>query len=223
LLIVSPHMDDAFLSCGGQLLLARALGHRCQVVDVFGVDSWTVDGCGTADQRIQRRRLEESVNASVTGADVEIWDYVAAWPGRGYDRWDAPLRPEDALRAELRDRIGALVAGSDAEVVLFPAAIGGHVDHALLHEIAGSLDDPRVAYFEDLPYAADESMWSRCPLDADARRAPDEIDITEVAEQKRRLVHTYRSQLLEETMRAITEHAIRSSSGPAAVERRWPV
>ena len=143
-LYVSPHADDAALSCAGRLLGERARGQRVLVLALF----------------------ESEAGATITellarGADVTLAGLDSA-PRR---RPRAPFRSigfersgEDADAFEAVVRVLADVAPrAKARQVYVPLAVGGHIDHRLTHEAALQVlvDEPgrNLFLYEERPEA----------------------------------------------------------------------
>ena len=168
LLVVSPHLDDAVLSCGE--LLAQYPGSS--VVTVFAgtpaagemLTQWDA-ACGfvSAAQAMQLRRDE----------DAAALRLVSAWPRR-LDFLDGQYGPSPAV-AEIRDALGAVVRALRPSTICFPAGLF-HTDHALVHRAAMALRDQRGAgqrggntgpgerwvMYEDALYRRHPALLQRC-------------------------------------------------------------
>jgi LmbE family N-acetylglucosaminyl deacetylase len=166
-LYVSPHMDDAVYSCGGQLALERAAGKRILIVTVFGngddSPAALARGRGVFGDYTQRKREER---AAADCLDVDhLWLNLPDLLVRKKSLADL-LRygvgfvelPGDALQAQLHATLTALTAqllAADGSV-FFPLAVGGHPDHRIVHSVARAfLTRQRgdVWFYEDMPYA----------------------------------------------------------------------
>lgn len=153
LCIVSPHLDDAVLSCGVRMQRVRATGGRVTVINIF-----------TAGNNAAARRAEEQAALAVLGAEAVF-----------LDEWDAPERDPryqdvaeiftgdlapvpPAFIVHIAERLRGLFA--DADEVLLPLAAGFHIDHCIAHaagrHLAVALPQLPQSYYEDRPY----SLWS---------------------------------------------------------------
>lgn len=168
---LSPHLDDAALSCGGQIFARTQSGERVLVLTLFAGEPprgelpplaqelhelW---GLGTDAVRIRRREDREA--ACVLACETLQRDE----PDAAYRREAGAGRPlyptlrdlfgdipEDDL--DLVDRLAADLRGLPrAERVHAPLAAGGHVDHRLVRRAAERAFGSRLAYYEDYPYA----------------------------------------------------------------------
>lgn len=148
LIVLSPHLDDAVLSCGA--LLATRPGTR--VVTVFAgtppdpdvLTDW--DGrCGfrSAAEAMQARREEDRRALERLLAVPVHLDFLDA-------QYGATPRED-----RLRDALARLLAEDDAPEVLLPMGLF-HSDHLLVHRAARAAVDAvpgRVAVaWEDVPY-----------------------------------------------------------------------
>lgn len=175
---LSPHLDDAALSCGGQIAERVRAGETIWVVTVFTADetAGTVSDLAAGLHRLWRlpapvveaRRREDRAACARLGAVPRHWNELEALyrPGAGGalypDRESlfGSLDPADAgLQAAVAERIRRL---PDSCEVLSPLAVGAHVDHVLVRRAAEAARGARLGYYEDYPYVA----WNRGALEA---------------------------------------------------------
>lgn len=145
LCIVSPHLDDALLSCGVLIQRRRALGDEVLILNVF-----------TAGARAAERRAEDVRATARLGADAEYLGELDA-PDR-----DAAFQSVQALvfgaldAGELVDRIERgvreVLAAHAIDVAYFPLAVGTHIDHRVAHAVGRRIDDRAARFYEDRPY-----------------------------------------------------------------------
>jgi LmbE family N-acetylglucosaminyl deacetylase len=146
-LVLSPHLDDAVLSCWA------VLGHTgapVVVVNVFAgipppgfvVLADALAGATDSCQRMHERRTEDAVCLGSIGRHAINLPYLS------HIYRGLPPRLRDAARAIVQHT-------STASRIVAPAAIGGHPDHVFTRELGrlmGSLTIP-VELYADLPYA----------------------------------------------------------------------
>jgi LmbE family N-acetylglucosaminyl deacetylase len=159
-IIVSPHLDDAALSCGG-----RMLGDQSTlVVNVFSRSTWWRFGEeGEVERVLECRRAEESLVCRLTGEPAVALDLPEALL-RGYVMAEVFAATPDGRDAAVIEVIGEKIAALAREHGLahwyLPLGIGGHVDHRIARDTAlGALEQAgtkatHVHFYEDLPYAA---------------------------------------------------------------------
>jgi LmbE family N-acetylglucosaminyl deacetylase len=145
--VVSPHLDDAALSCWSILTEANAV-----VVNVFAgvpasgvVGEWDrVVGSSDGATLVATRRREDRVALDAAGCEAVYLDFVES-------QYGAHSSPDDLARA-----ISSLLRDDYSELVL-PAGIGGHPDHlhvrAVGLRVAATARLP-VRLYAELPYAA---------------------------------------------------------------------
>lgn len=142
-LFVSPHLDDAALSCAGRI----GASGRVLVVTLF-----------TSGDGYEARIAEDDAAMRLLGADaLHLGLRDAPWRSQAYREargillgWDpgdddTMQRVVDALR-QLRERTGAALIG--------PLGVGEHVDHRIAH--AASREVGARTFYEDRPYALAE-------------------------------------------------------------------
>jgi LmbE family N-acetylglucosaminyl deacetylase len=165
-IIVSPHLDDAALSCGGRMLGDQAV----MVVNVFSRTAWWRFGHGAADaEKIQAcREMEEELVARLSGAWI-IGLGLAEALLRGYEmeqvfspaRKDGEVAGRDSMAAaKTREKVIDLSCEHSLAHWFLPLGVGGHVDHLLVRDaaVAGlrevGVKSTHLHFYEDLPYAA---------------------------------------------------------------------
>ena len=167
IVIVSPHRDDAAFSLGLTIEHWLSAGHTIQILNCFTQSEYApysdVSSLHNNDRRsfasALRQREDAAWNKLLRGR-LHIADL---------DLLDAPLRlacrVDDVTTLEIRpgDRAVARVAGAIAKAarhgaaLVAPLAVGGHIDHRVVHQAALASLAPASApfsFYEDLPYAA---------------------------------------------------------------------
>jgi LmbE family N-acetylglucosaminyl deacetylase len=143
-LIVSPHLDDAALSCWSVLARPGGPAGSVTVLDVCAglppagvLGEWDARGGATSSRaRVEQRRAEEAAVLAGTGARIVLLDLLD---------WQYGPQGEDVAAA-----LAPHLAG--AGWVLAPAGIGGHRDHLRVREAVLALH-PEAVLYADLPYA----------------------------------------------------------------------
>jgi LmbE family N-acetylglucosaminyl deacetylase len=160
-LFVSPHTDDATLSCVGRMLWERDRGQRVLAVVVFA-DGTAAGPSGASGESHALDRL---------GLD-ELRLELPAAPTRNpaYGSFAALLQgghPADGQRrTSLVETLDSIVLQTQARHIYLPLGVGGHVDHLIVHE-AGTQAVPEAAgreifFYEDRPYAfLPGAIWIR--------------------------------------------------------------
>jgi LmbE family N-acetylglucosaminyl deacetylase len=163
-LYMSPHLDDATLSCGGRIWQQVQAGERVSIVTVFAgapapdapLSPFAQEmhaRWGLADP-IAARREEDAAALALLGAEGLYWPYVDCIYRQAADGCFlcGEVHPaEDALIADLADRLQALAREQDGTIYA-PLAVGNHVDHQVVRRAVEGLGG--VVYYEDYPYAA---------------------------------------------------------------------
>jgi LmbE family N-acetylglucosaminyl deacetylase len=180
---LSPHLDDAVLSCGGLLALQDRAGQRTLVATFFAAspdnaamtafsrelqDRWDRSaGMATTEPVALRRREDLAAvrRLNATAVHLPFLDCVYRTdPRTGESLYSSetsifgdvhPVEEgwEAALLDSLRDALGDW---GDATFYA-PATAGHHVDHILVRRLALTLlrQGQRVLFYEDYPYAGD--------------------------------------------------------------------
>jgi LmbE family N-acetylglucosaminyl deacetylase len=175
---LSPHLDDAVLSCGGRIAGEVARGERVAIATCFTADEPAEPPSAlAADLRrwwslppgevMARRRAEDLDACARLGVETLHLDLPEA-PyrlGAGGAPHYATLgalfgEPAAADAADLGPRLDErLRALPPHRRLLAPLGVGGHVDHRLVRAAAGRVARaaPALAHYEEFPYS--EWKW----------------------------------------------------------------
>jgi LmbE family N-acetylglucosaminyl deacetylase len=175
---LSPHLDDAALSCGGLIYQQHQAGLSVLVVTVMAGDAPSVGksspivdelhtrwGLDNNPNPATARRAEDRAALSILQADLCHWE----WPECVYRRhptsgdflypseaslWDAVHPTEKELSARIARHLADLPLASGGRVYV-PLTVGGHIDHHLVRQAAEIWGAPggELIYFEEYPYA----------------------------------------------------------------------
>jgi len=184
-LALSPHYDDVPLSLGQSLLDGELRHAKVTVGVVFGRSNWVryfhptrsrwpvATAIRSAEEvrnatrfryRLKCARFEESILRTGVTDSAEFLDPTV-------DVHDDPLV------APIADLIAKWAANAD--VVLSPLGLGGHLDHLLVAAAARlvATTGREVAFYEDRPYACwlDDDALNQASSDAAPGRSPQPI------------------------------------------------
>lgn len=177
---LSPHLDDAVLSCGAQIHRRTAAGEAVLVVTIGAGDeppgepsdlartlhrAWRLDRPGSEGEGgegvVARRRREDLAACDRLGADALHWDLLECI----YRRERVTGQP---LYGRFEDLFGTIgpsdrptilaVAERMAELpehreLLVPLGVGGHVDHRIARAAAEQRFGSDLLYYEEYPYS----------------------------------------------------------------------
>ncbi len=176
-LFLSPHLDDAALSCGGIIKHLTAMGKFVVIATVFTEDAPLGQPVSWLAQRNHRawdlhetpfkgRRDEDKNAARVLGADFHHLGFFDAM--YRLDDNETPLyekntvgvpiceldhkREETAIQAKFREL--AKQYAKQSIYVFSPLTLGRHVDHQIVRNaIQAVWQEEQIIYYEDFPYA----------------------------------------------------------------------
>ena len=165
LLALSPHLDDAVFSAGGALAMRVEAGWRVAVAPLFAGNvaaprgfalACQLDkGLGAEVDYMALRRAEDGLACALLGVASVHLPLLEA-PHRGYDSaaelFKAP-HTDDPVRQPLTEALTALIREHAPDELWAPRALGGHVDHVLVHLAVRSLGPvARRLWWTDWPY-----------------------------------------------------------------------
>jgi LmbE family N-acetylglucosaminyl deacetylase len=204
--VLSPHIDDAFLSMGGTIgKLSK--DNDILVIDIFGNTTFTVNH--TEPELVKEVRTKEdklNINKILTNQstqkllDLSILDYPDAVE-RGmelssisdYPRVDSEtIESENYLKQNLVKKIEKIINDTKASTFYIPSCVGEHIDHVIVREsffdTLKKFDNKKFnifSYFE-LPYSLNNKI---------SYMIKEKVDIN--INLKLDLVSTYESQLFD--------------------------
>jgi uncharacterized protein len=204
---ISPHPDDAALSCGGLLAMEAARCRPGHVVTILAGPAPSPEKLTTFARAVHHewgdladptthRRQEDACALEVLGCTGTCWDYLdAIYRHPAYDSNDH-LFGTPADEAPFEEELRARCAALPGERLLFPLAIGHHVDHQLLFRVGWSLAQAGrpVAFYEDMPYVAWENSPAARLAELDRPLFPQVVEITPFWRTKVEAVSCYASQ-----------------------------
>jgi LmbE family N-acetylglucosaminyl deacetylase len=166
---LSPHFDDAVLSCGGLIFEQARQGLQAEIWTIFAGDApagplsplalrchsdW---GIPDVHDLVAARRDEDQAAAAIVGAELAHFSLPDCIYRRSAD--GEPLYPDEVfvpfhpfdqgLDADIAVALAAELAPDD--ILVSPLAIGDHVDHRLARLAAERLARP-LHYYADIPY-----------------------------------------------------------------------
>lgn len=218
--LLSPHPDDIAFSLGGWLVRRPLAAGAPRLVTVFSTSRYTTGALDDVSTVTRLRRAEDEAYAAAHGLALA---HLGLPDSSVLGMTDDDQRTASASDDPRRDATRAAVARAvgDADLVLGPLALGGHIDHRLVAAALRELRGDGCAYYEDLPYAAGFSVSeiaaaAEAALGAAARAIALPIDLA----SKRTAIAAYGSQLQASEVAAIEAHAQRLGAG-RPVERVW--
>ncbi|MFN7941652.1 MAG: PIG-L family deacetylase [Thermoanaerobaculia bacterium] len=209
---LSPHLDDAVLSCGARIGALGDAGRAVKVVTLFAADEperplsplaadlrrwWNLPAGGIA----RARRAEDAEACAALGALAEPWDLPEAPNRLAADGtvlyptlaalYGEVAAPDRALEEEIARRLAEL---GQVEI-LAPLGVGGHVDHLLARRAAERLGRD-LAYYEEFPYVEWKWLALGRALGRPREWRSDALAVSdELFERKVAAILAYRSQV----------------------------
>ncbi len=167
---LSPHLDDAVLSCGGIILSQRKAGIPVEIWNwMCGIPAddlplselarsvhaeWELD---SVKEVYATRLAEDRLAASRVDASLRYFDFLDCIYRRADDGTvlypDEIFVPPHPADDHLVDEIAALIRENlqSDDVLVSPLGIGNHPDHAIVRRAAEQTGYP-LRYYADIPY-----------------------------------------------------------------------
>jgi LmbE family N-acetylglucosaminyl deacetylase len=167
---LSPHLDDAVLSCGGQIFQATAARQTSLIVTIMAGDppqaaisdfaqgqhqSWEL-----LTEASRQRRAEDATACHLIGADYVHWSVPDCIyrhhpeTGLAFYNSDPDIFGEvHPAEYPLIEELAAQLSDLPPHGRLFaPLTIGNHVDHQLTRLAAEKCFANKLLYYEEYPY-----------------------------------------------------------------------
>jgi LmbE family N-acetylglucosaminyl deacetylase len=193
---LSPHLDDAALSCGGQIHRRTAVGQAVLVLTIMAGDPPPGPYSEFAESLHQRwrlaaaevalaRRAEDVAACALLGADYAHWTALDCVyrrePGGGqplYPTWpDVLTAVHPADKPLIEQLAGQMAALPTADAVYAPLGVGGHADHRVTRAAAEACFGGRLVYYEDYPYVANGAALTAVVPPGDPTWQPQSIPL----------------------------------------------
>ncbi len=211
---LSPHLDDAALSCGGTIARQRAAGERVLVVTIctaappaegpfsplaqsfhaaWGLSPGEVVAARLCEDEVAMTTLD--VDALWAGELDAIYRHPVAYHAR--ETLFGTPAPDDPLLPSLR-RLVSLLRERLPEATLYaPLGVGHHVDHLLTWQAAYETIGAQLLCYEDFPYVARAGELERRLAEPIGKLAPRVTAVDQTLCCKVGAVRAYGSQLAE--------------------------
>ncbi|MBX3057743.1 MAG: PIG-L family deacetylase [Anaerolineae bacterium] len=170
---LSPHLDDAALSCGGQIARQTVVDRNVLIVTIMAGDPAAVGFSEYARElhgrwqlahdAVAARRAEDINACVILHAAYQHWTvpdciYRVGADGRAlYTNWaeiTGAIHPDEETLVE---RLAAQLATlPPSPLVCAPLAVGNHVDHQIVRRAAEICFGDDLIYYEDYPYAREQ-------------------------------------------------------------------
>ena len=242
---LSPHLDDAALSCGGAIARHSSADARVLVVTIctaapslagpfssFALELHQKWGFPSSEAMIGRLN-EDDLALERIGADTYragMLDAIYRMP-EIYNSREAIFgtpAPADPLLPAMRQLIAALHARMPSATFYAPLGVGNHVDHQISYSAALDGAGAVMAFYEDFPYVTKPGALEQRMAALGQKFVASILDIDATLTRKIGAIDAYASQLAEvfgdpTTMaQVVTEYAevLRPETGTYG-ERLW--
>ena len=209
---LSPHLDDAALSCGGAIARHSAAGARVLIVTIctatpppegpfssFAEATHRLWGF-SAEQAMRARLHEDSLAMEYLGADslwVGMFDAIYRQPADYID--DATLfgtpAADDSLLPSLKTFVHALRDRVPRATLYAPLGVGNHVDHQITYAAARAGAGDAIAFYDDFPYVTKPGALDQRLQALEGSFVTSTLDIDGTLSRKIGAIAAYASQI----------------------------
>lgn len=239
---LSPHLDDAALSCGGRIYQSTSRGDTVLVVTLMAGEPDATSQSAfvrylheewglTGPEATAARRAEDVAACTRLGAAHDHWSFLDAIY-RLDPQTGAPLYTSDAdifgnvaaVESDLISTLASRMANlPPAATVFAPLTVGRHVDHQLVRQAAERVWGEQLVYYEDYPYVQrTPEALSRLLLPRHGWREETVALSADAFSARLEAIATYRTQLkvLFESREAMTRN-LAAQVAATGGERYW--
>ena len=239
---LSPHYDDAALSCGGAIHQQQATDQAVLVLTICAAASppdtplspfaqQMHDGWATPGDVVAIRRAEDKAAMEILGVDYQLLDFTDCiyrglpeekiWYYNSNTDLFSQIHPTDlGLKHELSQTIARFIS-TDA-IIYAPLAVGHHVDHQLTHAAGLELRQQgyQVVFYEDYPYSDPNYPFTRAPLEIETKHtlAATLVGRQDLLQPEQRVLSPADLQAKLDSVRAYTSQMSMLFGGEAAME-----
>jgi LmbE family N-acetylglucosaminyl deacetylase len=218
--IISPHIDDAFLSLGGNMLNWVEANSKIIVFNIFSKSDYTSPKAIWNRQLefdkiiiSQIRQEEERRVSRRVGFDFQCWDYPD-WPLRQNSRAEDEESMIQQIASELHSKIDQRFP------IYFPLGIA-HPDHTIINTLSEMFikQGPQLFFYEDMPHLSwGNYQYSEIFTKNSVNKIPivKKIDF----EKKSEILRIYESQLEESWLKSMMSYSYNITDN-CFYERYW--
>lgn len=213
---ISPHIDDAALSCGGAIARHVAQNQQVLVVTLCTAAPPSDSSLSPFAQELHQRwglppdqavqaRLHEDVEAleclGVDGYWACFLDAIYRQPTAYHSNETlfGTVAPDDTWATELTALLQDLARRFPNAMFYAPLGVGNHVDHQITYAAALNLarEGSAVAFYEDFPYVYEQGVLEQrlVALGGVASFVPSILDIDATLARKISAIEAYASQI----------------------------
>lgn len=178
ILVLSPHLDDAVLSCADHILEWKKQGHDLTVVSIFtkfqnnyisqaAKNSLYKAGFKDAEECEKLRKEEDREAMKKLGVCYQHLDFVDGWY-RIHEKssvypnqtlFSGHISNKDSkLISELKNKLQSYRA---FEMILIPFGVGKHADHLVARSVAETVfHHHNLWFYVDFPYIQNWRQWN---------------------------------------------------------------
>ena len=229
---LAPHLDDAALSCGGQIYNQTKQGANILIVTIMAGDAPHDVTSGHAVELHERWELEKEVVATrrdedieasiILGADFAHWHIpdcvyrtILDTKELYYSSWSEIIGSVHPQEQPLIQQLGQKFASlPPASRIFVPLTVGNHVDHQIVRQAAEICFKENLYYYEDYPYVQTEgAIESVIPKYSKSWQSIEYSLSTEDIQKKAEAITAYKSQLstfftdTQDLMRQLRDYA----------------
>ncbi|MCM3444723.1 PIG-L family deacetylase [Metabacillus halosaccharovorans] len=203
--VISPHIDDAFLSMGGLIHTLLDEGNTINIINIFSKTNFSVKHDNHNIIRIRKAEEMENINlikkeSNNQNCFIEFWDMPDALI-RGHKVegiFDYPkystFKKEDNIINKLEFKFSELIKSNLNSVFFIPLGIGNHIDHIIVRDTFNDVfshieNQSDLIGYEEQPYSFLRTNYITVPVEREII-IPINMDI------KKKLVKNYSSQIL---------------------------
>ena len=177
-IFISPHLDDAILSCGNLLLKLKAQNKNIQIITLFTSASKKtltpqaenfLNACGYTSpiKLFEDREVEDSKATGFIGGTYKHLGFIdAAWRTKnnkplyhnGTSQFSGRISTKDhKLIDTIRTNLTKICVNDATTLILCPLGVGNHADHVITRKAVEKLYKQSL-FWEDYPYNTDRGV-----------------------------------------------------------------
>lgn len=171
LVVLEPHPDDLALSASGYVMNSIAAGGICRAINLFSrtaTDRFPWQGKVTiSEDDFESLRLQESSLAVEEFLGQQFTSLrLPLASKRGYQEIFSESHNDHELVRRVSDTLASAIVEFNADTILCPLAVQGHIDHLVTFDVGVSVkrllgDQVELILYEDYPYTRNKNAYNR--------------------------------------------------------------
>lgn len=153
--IISPHIDDAFLSLWWFILNENI---NLEIINIFNITNYTINWIFSVDDISNIRKEEDYSIFKSLWVKTTYFNYLDAiiriWTNENDYINEKYIIEDDSIFNKLKNELVEFIINNNYDIIFFPLWLWNHIDHLIVSKIWKllQLEGYNIIFYEDVAY-----------------------------------------------------------------------